>query len=637
MCGICGVVRLQDTNNQVVDEGILKRMSRSLSHRGPDGEGTWCDHQDQIGFGHRRLKIIDLTDAGRQPMCNEDGNVWITFNGEIYNHMELRQQLERLGHRYRSRTDTETIIHAYEEWGIDCIHRLDGMFAFALWDGRGKKLYLVRDRLGIKPLYYAVFGKVLLFASEPKGILPYPNFPREMDLEAFYDFLSFCAVPAPRTMFKGISKLPAGHYLAWSPGQSIAVHRYWDAFEASARKYQGIRIEEDEAVEEVRRLLRSAVSKRLMSDVPFGVFLSGGIDSSTIVGFMAEILNHPVDTYSVALAGQQESNELDFAQQVASLFQTNHRQIVLSEEQFLSFLPKMSFFQDSPVADPVSVPQYYLSMLARESGTIVLQVGEGSDELFFGYPTYISYINHKAKIFKFIRSLPSSMRTLIVSIGASLRPDSKSLHYLRRGQEPFWGGAIAVLEKEKRHLLAPGVFEGRDSYRRIQEFRALLSRTKPEFSVPDYVTALDLYHRLPELLLMRTDRMGMANSIELRVPFLDQSLVEFVVALPHAIRVQNNTTKFLLKRALRGFLPDNIIDRPKRGFAGSWNNMVTDSVVNFARTILLDERCGISIYLNEQYLRRLFEMPTEAIPKGTVWALLVAGLWHRYWIDGVGE
>jgi asparagine synthase (glutamine-hydrolysing) len=624
---------LNKKNSEPVEFDVLAQMNRTLVHRGPDGEGIWMSEDRTIGFAHRRLKIIDLTEAARQPMCNEDGTIWITFNGEIYNHLELRRELQNMGHLYNSSSDTETIMHAYEEWGIECLQRFDGMFAFGLWDARARKLFLVRDRIGKKPLCYAVFDNSLIFASEPKSILAHPGYPREMDLDAFYDFLSFCAVPAPRTMFKGINKIPAAHYLVWSPEQSPQVVRYWDAFEASQKRFKGISFEEGEAIGEVRRLLRTAVQKRLISDVPFGAFLSGGIDSSAIVAMMASMMDRPVDTFSVAIAGQDQYNEFSFAKQVADLFQTNHREVVITEDDFVAFLDQLCYYQDDPAADPVSVPLYYLSNLTRQSGTIVVLVGEGSDELFFGYPPYIDYVVNKSRTYAAFQRLPAPIRYIAGETARILRPKSQVIPQLRDGREPFWGGAIALGEEKKRALINMRVYQDHDSYSHIAEYQAVLESVKAEYDSADYVNALDFFHRLPELLLMRADRMGMANSIELRVPFLDHCLIEFAVALPFKMRVNGGTTKALLKKALRGIIPDLIIDRPKTGFGGSWNNMVTAKVVQLARTMLIDEPSGLQHYLNIPHLRELFALPHEKIPKGAVWVLLNAGLWYRRWIE----
>src|ERR687895_786659 len=400
MCGICGVLGTRDSF--AAGEEVVSRMRETLVHRGPDDGGTWT--APRIGLGHRRLSIIDLSPAGHQPMSNEDGTVWVTFGGEIYNHEELRPELEAKGHVYRSHTDTETIVHLYEEEGPRCVERLDGMFHYAIWDTRSRELHLARDRLGKKPLYYAQPDGGFLFASEIKALLEHPSLTPELDEEAFFHHLTFACAPAPLTMFAGVRKLSPAQRMTVRADGSREVETYWSPF---GRTVEG---SDPELAEELLGLLRSAVEKRMMSDVPFGVFLSGGIDSSTNVALMSEQMSRPVETFTVGFSDAEYLNELEEARRIAKQFGTNHHEVIISEKEMHEFLPRMVFHQDEPIADPVCVPLYYVSKLARDSGTIVVQVGEGSDEIFSGYENYVRHLRIYENFWRYAERTPPFLR-----------------------------------------------------------------------------------------------------------------------------------------------------------------------------------------------------------------------------------
>src|SRR3954447_4620225 len=475
MCGISGALVLNGAG-EPLSESLLAALNAPLGHRGPDGSGVWLAPDRRVGFAHRRLAIVDLTPAGAQPMSDAAGEIWLTYNGEIYNHAALRGELEARGHRFRSHhCDTEVIIHAYREWGIDCLERFRGMFAFGLWDARAKRLWLVRDRIGVKPLYYAVHRGRLTFASEIKALLADPDLPRAVDKEAFFHYLSFLTTPAPNTLFRGVKKLPGGSMLLVEPERRIEERRYWDAQSASQPVEGG-----DEAVaERVLETLRASVRLRKVSDVPVGVFLSGGVDSSTNAALFSEGEERPVKTFTVGYDRDYGSyrNELDHARTAAAFVGAEHHEVRLSAKDFMDFLPRMAELQDEPIADPVCVPLYYVSKLAREQGVIVAQVGEGADELFWGYPNWkrawdLQRLNDRLPA-------PAALKRLGL---AALRAAGKerSLPYgwldrAARGLPIFWGGAEAFTEATKMRLLSPRLrarFAGRSSWEALEPIHA---------------------------------------------------------------------------------------------------------------------------------------------------------------------
>src|SRR5262245_45991255 len=435
-------------------------MRDTMTHRGPDDAGVYLSPDRRLGLGHRRLSIVDLSPAGRQPMSNEDGTVWITFNGEIYNHAKLRAELERKGHVYKSRTDTETLIHLYEEEGPDFVRRLEGMFAIGLWDARKGELLLVRDRVGIKPLYYAVLPGAVLFGSEIKAILAHPRMSRRIDLAAFYHYLTFIAAPAPRTLFQGVHKIPPATRVSIDRHGTIRSETYWDPLAAPVEEGASY---QDEAfcAERIRDLLARAIEKRMMADVPFGVFLSGGLDSSANVALMARVMDRPVRTYSVGFKDHPSYNEFDYARKVAALFKTDHHEVQIGSRDLLDFMPNLIFHQDEPIADWVCVPLHYVAKLARETGTIVVQVGEGSDEQFFGYDHYLRAYRSQQRSYRRLQRLPRLLRQALRQgargLGCVLRRGGDRLDLVRaaaRDETFFWGGAIAWREEEKRRFLS---------------------------------------------------------------------------------------------------------------------------------------------------------------------------------------
>ena len=569
-----------------------------MTHRGPDGKGAWISADRRIGLGFRRLAIVDLSAEANQPMENEDGTIRIVFNGEIYNHLRLRKRLEAAGHRFRTdHSDTESILHGYEEWGARVVDEIEGMFALAVWDGNRNRLFLARDRVGIKPLYFAWTPESFIFASEIKAILALPSFKRDIEPISVYHYLSFLTTPAPLTMFRGIYKLPAGYRAVIDVSGAMTAERYWDALpgageeRAEIGKLSGNALQEF-AVRRTRELLDGAIEKRMMSDVPFGVLLSGGIDSSTNVALMSRHMNQPVRTFTVGFSDYEDLNELQYARKIASLFRTDHHEVLVNEGMMREYLPSLIISQDEPIADWVCIPLYFVSKLARDSGTVVVQVGEGSDEQFSGYRSYMLYLDMYRRFWRHFARLPVSMKRFLASAAHMITavhdrhdPHIDVIVRAGRNREPFWSGATVFSESRKARLirvasleplqipsamrgsgLLPESYERPDTYEVVRSFFDRLDRCAPG---SDFLTRMiysEFKLRLPELLLMRVDKIGMSVSIEPRVPFLDHKLVEFTMNLPMSLKVRNGIPKWLLKQAVRGLIPDEIIDRPKMGF-----------------------------------------------------------------------
>ena len=642
MCGICGVFEF-GSNGKRVDETTLARMRDTMTHRGPDDAGIYVSPDGRLGLGHRRLSIVDLSPAGRQPMSNEDGTVWITFNGEIYNHARLRVELERKGHRYRSRTDTETLVHLYEEEGPDFVRRLEGMFAIGLWDARKGELLLVRDRIGIKPLYYAVLPGTVLFGSEIKAILAHPRVSRRIDLAALYHYLTFIAAPAPRTLFQGIHKIPPATRVTIDRKGAIRSDIYWDPLEAGAAA-ASLNGDGELAASRIRDLLAQAIEKRMMADVPFGVFLSGGLDSSANVALMARVMDRPVRTFSVGFKDHPHYNEFSYARKVAALFKTDHHEVEIGSRDLLDFMPELIFHQDEPIADWVCVPLHYVARLARQSGTIVVQVGEGSDEQFFGYEHYLRSFRNHARYFRGLMRLPRSVRRAIYQgargLAFLLRRGGERLDLLRsaaREETFFWGGAIAWREAEKRRLLSPDArhrIDGLDSHDVVL---AIDRRARERLRDDDFgkrMIYLELQNRLAELLLMRVDKITMASSIEARVPFLDHALVEFTMRLPTELKIRGGQSKHLLKKAMTGILPDEIIHRPKQGFGAPVGEWLRGDLYGEAFAAVMHSRLREENLLDYDHVERLFLAHKAGARDHSwhLWTLYNLSRWYDHWI-----
>jgi asparagine synthase (glutamine-hydrolysing) len=633
MCGIAGILAFDD--RLVLDESVIARMTDRVRHRGPDDRGTLVRPEQQIALGHRRLAIIDLSAAGRQPMCNEDGTVWITYNGEVYNHRTLRTELEARGHRFRSSTDTEAIVHLYEEEGPACVERLHGMFAFAVWDARHRTLFLVRDRVGVKPLYYCALPQGLLFGSEIKAILEHPAAPRQLDDEAFADYLTFGFTPPPRTMFAGISKLGPGEWLTVTGQGEIERRVWWDAMPTASLSETVGEMSEAEMVSEVRTRLRESVRKRMMSDVPFGVFLSGGLDSSTNVALMAELSDAPVRTYSTAPRAYARYDELEYARMVARYYGTDHHEVLVDEEAMREFVPELAYHQDEPLADWTAVPQHFVSRLARETGTIVVQVGEGADELFHGYDGYVA---HRRVVVPFQRWVPRAIRRPVgtaaahatVRAGRAVR-HGEALYDAGHSHIPYWGGALCFRGPLKERLLRG---DHVDALRIVERIWNEGEKRRGDADLFQRMTYLELRQRLPELLLARMDRIAMASSVEGREPFLDHELVQLAMALPSHMKYRDGRGKHVLREAMRDLLPPAVLSRPKQGFGSPMKEWLRGDFGRHAQAVVRDSALASHRLLDYDTVDRLFSAHRHGRGDWSkhLWNLFCVSQWYDRWI-----
>jgi asparagine synthase (glutamine-hydrolysing) len=631
VCGITGAVVLEPNGFELTADYLI-RMRDTMIHRGPDGAGLWLTGDRRAGLAFRRLAIVDLSPNANQPMPNEDETLWLVFNGEIYNHAEIRRELADLrGHRFRSdHSDSEVILHAFEEWGIDCVQRLRGMFAFALWDEQARELWLVRDRIGIKPLYWSLHHGRLTFASEIKALLADPEQPRAVDEQAFYHYLSFLTTPAPHTLFRGIRKLAGGTWLRACLDGSIDERRYWDVWDHT-QPLEGV--SEDEIAERILDELRTSVRLRKMSDVPVGVFLSGGIDSSTNAALFSEGEGSPVRTFSIGYEGEYGSykNEFDYARLMASRIDAEHHERKMTIDDLIDFLPLMVRLQDEPIADPVCVPVYYVSKLARDNGVIVCQVGEGADELFWGYPAWKTML--RLQRWNDLPVPTLAKEVALAALRASGRSATRESELLRRGAGGlpiFWSGAEAFTHEEKRRLLSPRLrreLEGMTSWDAIRPIRDRFEAGAWQQSHLNWMSYADLNLRLPELLLMRIDKMSMGVSLEGRVPFLDHKFVELAMSIPEQTKTNNGTLKHILKKAVRGVIPDELIDRPKQGFGVPIYEWFFDRLGDTARHEL-EGFCAQADFLDRGAVQQLLESRNGP----QVWYLLNVALWWKEFV-----
>ncbi|HVF22750.1 MAG TPA: asparagine synthase (glutamine-hydrolyzing) [Pyrinomonadaceae bacterium] len=641
MCGICGVWEY-GANEGSIERALIARMRDQMTHRGPDDSGDLLFDERKGGFGFRRLSIIDLSTAGHQPMHGCDERTWLVFNGEIYNHATLRADLETRGHKYASRTDSETILHLYEERGLDFIHDIEGDYAIAIWDDARAQLVLVRDRIGVKPLYFYHKDGRFIFASEIKAILQHPAVTPDIDEQSLYHYLTFLTTPAPTTLFRDIQKLPAGHVLTLKRDGALKIQQYWDALPPSKPVVR----DESEHRTEILRLLRDSIRKRMMSDVPFGVFLSGGVDSSANVALMSELMSRPVETFTVGFSDAEYLNELESARRIAKQFGTNHHEVIISENEMQEFLPRLVFHQDEPIADPVCVPLFYVSQLARDSGTIVVQVGEGSDEIFSGYDNYVRHLRIYENFWRHAEGLPRVFRRALSSLSRpaleATRRKRAAIELIRRlgADEPlFWGGAVVYDETFKPRVLSESLrkrMNGLSSLRVVEPYLQRIEQERPDSDFLARLTYLELKLRLPELLLMRVDKITMATSVEARVPFLDHHLVEYALGLPRSLKVEGTTGKHILKRALEDVLPHDLLYEPKRGFGAPVREWFRGKNLRG----LFDARLMNSSMRKRDLLdygfvgKMLDEHRQQKNDWGFhLWALLNLSLWYEQWID----
>jgi asparagine synthase (glutamine-hydrolysing) len=627
MCGICGIVNFIESDP--VDQVVIERMTEALAHRGPDDAGYFV--QGRVGLGHRRLSIIDLS-GGRQPIFNEDRSAAIIFNGEIYNYPALAAALTTTGHTFRTRSDTETILHSYEEYGDDCVQHLRGMFGFAIWDCAKRRLLLARDRLGVKPVYYYRNGQFLAFASEIKSLLEIELIPREVDPEALDMYLSLRYVPGPRTMFKNIFRLQPGHILV-ADDSGVRTTKYWDL------DYPDPKPQSPECLlEKFRELLEESVRMRLISEVPLGVFLSGGLDSSAILAMMTSTGKiaggDRVKTFGVgyeaSCAEEEAANEFEYARLAANSFASEHHEYHLNAKTFAEFVPDLVRYLDEPLADPSCIPLYFISKLAREHITVVLS-GEGADEIFAGYGIYVRMLaldRIYGRSGAFARLAPWIAR---------LTPWEKLRHYVRMCGQPletrYQGVSRGFSDEGKLRLI--GGDRMKQSEQRLREIFSGYFTAVKDASPLDQMLYVDAKVWLPDDLLIKADKMTMANGLELRVPFLDHKLVEFAASLPNSSKIQGKGGKTLLRSAMRGVLPDAIIDRPKKGFPvpiGSW---LRTTLRQFTHDHLLARESACSRYFDRDETARLVREHEQAglDRSQEIWTLLVFEFWHRHFIE----
>lgn len=643
MCGICGKLGFNDA---AVDAALLEDMCAAFSYRGPDDFGThiWKGFTTegepiQIGFGHRRLSIIDLSKAGHQPMCNEDGMIWIAYNGEIYNYQSIRSELIDKGHRFEGNSDTEVIVHLYEEDGLEAVKRLNGMFSFALWDTEKQLLWLCRDRVGIKPLVYFWDGKQFLFASEIKAILKDPSIPKKLDLQALNLYLAFSYIPAPRTIYEGIQKLPPGHSLTLQGG-TLTVQSYWDTPEnIDSELSLGRFVDQKETYcEKLYEVLSDAVQSRMIADVPLGAFLSGGIDSSVIVALMARQSDRPVKTFSIGFKDVPQYDETRYAREVAGLYRTDHHEFKLTFQDMINVLPEVLSTFDEPFSDSSAIPTYIVSRETRKHVTVALS-GDGGDELFAGYRSYLG--QHWYQKYMMI---PALVRENIFERIIEKLPDSRenlAMEHVRRIKKFLKGTKGSFPER----LLALKEVMPLDLRKKIQK-HALQTEDAALVSICDRIRQYsgdplnsilysDFKDSLPGDMLNKVDWMSMKNSLEVRVPFLDHRVVELAFGMPGSMKLHRGKTKYILKETFRSLLPESLYHRPKAGFE-----------VPISQWLRTDLKFLVDQYLSEERIRDqgLFEydviaglvdshrrMKTDT--SWMLWNLIVFQYWYDLYFD----
>ncbi len=625
MCGIAGFI--DPSLSATSSWPVLQRMTTAILHRGPDDEGFFV--ADGLGLGMRRLSIIAL-ESGKQPIRNEDGTIVVVFNGEIYNFREQRELLQQRGHTFTTASDTEVIVHLYEEFGDDCVHHLRGMFAFALWDTRRRRLLIARDRLGIKPLYYSHDGKRLVFGSEIKALFQHPAIHASLDAEGLSHFLSLKYVPSPQTMFAGIMSLPPGHLLIYDQGK-LTVRPYWDL---SFHQPDSPSKSEEEAAEQLEALLRESIKLHLVSDVPFGAFLSGGLDSSLIVALMSQVLQQPVKTFSVGFGGDGEGfSELPYARLVAQHCQTDHHEVVIQPQHFIDLAEKIVWHLDQPIADDASLANYMVAELASRHVKMVL-TGEGGDELFAGYARYVG--ERFSPLFRYLPHFVKSLALGICNHVPGLRRPKLALYALCQDDEvtrltnwfPLFNHDM------KAGLLSPEFKRQMSGTSADPIFAQHLHRTDAT-DVLSRMLYVDTKLWLPDDLLARGDKTSMAASLEARVPLLDHKVVEFAASLPPHLKLKRLTRKYLLRKVSRSLLPAPILDRKKKGFPMPFSVWFRKEARPFVRDILSSATLQRRGLFNSRYVENLLdEHDAGTADHGSlIWSLLSVELWHRLFID----
>ena len=624
MCGIAGFVESADAIAPFGSEGslgLIHRMCDVIRHRGPDDQGVWVE--DGVALGMRRLSIIDLS-TGHQPIHNEDGSVWIVFNGEIYNFRALRHELETAGHRFYTSSDTEVIVHAYEQWGKDAIGRLRGMFGLAIWDQHARTLLVARDRIGIKPMHYAAVNGRLYFGSELKSLLEAPDLPRDLDPAALNHYLSFLYTPRDGSIFKRVRKLPPGHLLTWTDGR-LTIEQYWRL--PATETFNG---SETDASRELRAVLSDAVRSHMISDVPLGAFLSGGVDSSLVVGLMSEVSSAPVKTFSIGF-DEPAFDELDHARRVANHFGTDHHELVVRPDA-VGILDKLISHFDEPFADSSAIPTWYVSEMARRHVTVVLS-GDGGDELFGGYDRYLPH----PRVVAFDRYSPRAFRRMAAIAASGLPHGARGKNFLRHVGRDERGRYIDAIRlfgtDEKPSLLAPEFMQALDG----ADPEAQMARHFGRFAGLPWLSQMmrvDAETYLPEDVLVKVDRMSMAHSIESRVPLLDNEVIAFSSTLPADLKIHGGRRKHILKQVAAQLVPRDILDRPKQGFGvplGTWFR--GDLRELFADTLLSPTSLQRG-YFQPAFIKRTVEEHLTGKRDHTLrlWQLVVFEKWQQQYV-----
>ncbi|MFZ2446289.1 MAG: asparagine synthase (glutamine-hydrolyzing) [Syntrophobacteraceae bacterium] len=631
MCGICGKINLGGTGK--IDEREIRSMMEAMSHRGPDQEGLYVD--EVAGLGHMRLSIIDLS-SGQQPISNEDGSIWIVFNGEIYNFQALRADLEQKGHAFKTRTDTEVIIHCYEEYGYAFLDKLRGMFAFAIWDARARRLVLARDRVGIKPLYYAQVAGAFLFASEIKALLRDKSVKRELNPDALRRFLSFYYTPGEQTLFDGITKLPPGHFLVMEEGR-YEVRRYWDILDF----YRNKRDSGADFESELSAILEETVRLHMISDVPVGVLLSGGVDSTGLLSYAVAGSEWEIKAFTIGFEGEQFEDERYYARLAARQYGLEHHELTISKSQFFDFFPKFVWYMEEPVCEPPAIALYYVSKLAREYVTVLIS-GEGGDEAFAGYPNYrnLVFFEKAKKLFGGADGWKNHLAQKLLS-RFDLHKLNKYVDLLDLPLEEYYYSKSAN-PRNFFNKNAPALYD--------VDFQSRFSKNCPQVIMDELVSKgsdlnwldkmlyIDLNTWLPDDLLIKADKMTMANSLELRVPLLDHKVLEFAASLPANMKVNGGTTKYLLKKVLAPNVPGEIINRKKAGFPVPYDRWLKDECREEVFDLLLDRRSLERGYFDKNFVRNFLEKEyssSQSSPK-EIFSLMCLEIWHRIFVDDPG-
>lgn len=627
MCGIVGFVTRAGIEPE---RPVLEKMNAAIAHRGPDDEGTFIG--DGAALAMRRLSIIDVA-GGRQPIHNEDRTKWMVFNGEIYNFQELRDDLEKRGHRFYTRSDTETVIHLYDEYGVDCLEHLRGMFALAIWDTRERSLFLARDRVGKKPLLYSHQPNGdLIFGSEFRALLRHPNVSREVDFEALDSYLSYLCIPAPQTAYKSIRKLEPGHWLKWKDGR-VETKRYW--LPDFSRK---IKISEEEAIDETTRILRESTRLRMISEVPLGAFLSGGVDSSTVVALMAQESSQPVKTFSIGFE-EQDYSELKYARKVAEYVGAEYNEFIVRPNA-IEILPTLVEHYGEPYADPSAIPTYYVSKETRKFVTVALN-GDGGDESFVGYERHVAM-----RFAEIYRKIPGPLRTYLIEPSLAAVPSSTNFRnrflrfqrFLRAASMPkadrYFRWLSTFDSQAKAEIYSADLRNRTAGSDPINFLSKYLSRSNGK-GVVDAALLADLMHYLPNDLLVKVDIASMANSLEARSPFLDHHLIEFAASLPEDLKQRGRDTKSLLKKVAARLVPKEVVYRPKMGFAIPLGGWLRNELQSFSTDMLLSEKAVNRGFFDPKVVKRLIEDQKHDLKDNSwkIWTLLMLELWFQRFID----